>query len=149
MLKLVRIFVCLTLLGFAGTLHAAYIDNSNGTVTDTSTGLMWQQEISGSTMDWENAESYCESLNLAGHTDWRLPSIRELQTIEDYSISYPGPTIDITYFPHTPSSWFWTSTSFAGNASLAWVVNFYDGDNTFLFKRNDYYVRAVRGLLSE
>jgi len=57
--------------------------NDDGTVTDTETGLMWQQQrITG--MNWKEALAHCESLALAGYDDWRLPSIEELQSIIDY-----------------------------------------------------------------
>ena len=46
---------------------------------------MWQQADDGTTRNWEDALSYCEELNLAGHTDWRLPNAKELQSILDYT----------------------------------------------------------------
>lgn len=64
-----------------------FVDNNDGTVTDESSGLMWQQSDSGEGLDWENALSYCEDLNLANYTDWRLPNAKELQYIVDYSRS--------------------------------------------------------------
>ncbi len=62
-------------------------DNEDGTVTDSATGLMWQQEDSGKSMNWEDSLSYCENLELAGFDDWRLPNAKELQSIVDYSRS--------------------------------------------------------------
>ncbi|WP_237157035.1 DUF1566 domain-containing protein [Photobacterium rosenbergii] len=64
-----------------------FSDNNNGTVTDKATGLTWQQADSGSGMDWPTALEYCENLELAGNSDWRLPNIKELQSIVDYSKS--------------------------------------------------------------
>jgi PKD repeat protein len=64
-----------------------FTDNGDGTVTDSATGLMWQQVDSGSGMFWEDALSYAETLDLAGHSDWRLPNAKELQSILDYSRS--------------------------------------------------------------
>lgn len=61
-------------------------DNGDKTITDSATGLMWQQEDAQST-DFDNAVSTCESLELAGHTDWRLPNTKELQSIVDYTRS--------------------------------------------------------------
>jgi hypothetical protein len=51
-----------------------FIDNSDETITDRATGLMWQQADDGKSRDWEEALEYAEKLELAGHTDWRLPS---------------------------------------------------------------------------
>jgi hypothetical protein len=62
-------------------------DNGDGTVTDHATGLMWQQADSGAGMTWEAALAYAEGLELAGHSDWRLPNAKELQSIIDYSRS--------------------------------------------------------------
>ncbi len=60
-------------------------DNGNGTVTDHATGLMWMQQDSGREMSWEDALSYAEGATHAGYDDWRLPNIKELQSIVDYS----------------------------------------------------------------
>jgi hypothetical protein len=61
--------------------------NGDGTVTDAATGLLWQQADDGETRDWEHALGYCENLVLAGRDDWRLPSVKELQSIVDYGRS--------------------------------------------------------------
>ena len=62
-----------------------FVDNGDGTITDSATGLMWQQEDGGNTHNWENALSYCEGLTLANHSDWRLPNAKELHSIVDYN----------------------------------------------------------------
>ncbi len=62
-----------------------FVDNGDGTISDIATGLIWQQADDGNTRDWENALSYAEDLNLAGHNDWRLPNAKELQSIVDYT----------------------------------------------------------------
>lgn len=58
----------------------SYVDNGDGTVTDLRTGLMWQQ-TPGPKMTWEQAASGAETLTLAGHDDWRLPSIKEMYSL--------------------------------------------------------------------
>jgi formylglycine-generating enzyme required for sulfatase activity len=121
------------------------IDNRDGTVTDKSTDLMWQQEtIPNNTMSWRQALSYCEKLNLGGHTDWRLPTIKELQSLVDYS-RY-NPAIDTTYFPTAVSSLYWSSTTYASNTLLAWGVYFYNGHDYTNYENGNLYVRAVRGV---
>lgn len=64
-----------------------FIDNGDGTITDTATGLVWQQDDSIDGMIWEDALAYAETLELAGHDDWRLPNAKELQSIVDYTRS--------------------------------------------------------------
>lgn len=63
------------------------VDHGDGTISDYATGLMWQKADAGKGMDWKESLAYSESLELADHTDWRLPNAKELQSIVDYSRS--------------------------------------------------------------
>jgi Protein of unknown function (DUF1566)/Arylsulfotransferase (ASST) len=63
-----------------------FVDNGDRTISDNATGLMWQQNDSDSS-DWDDAVAQCESATTAGHTDWRLPNAKELQSIVDYTRS--------------------------------------------------------------
>lgn len=131
-----------------------FVDNGDGTVTDEATGLMWEQADSGVGMDWEVALVYAEDAETSGYDDWRLPNIKELQTIVDYTKSPSaedpadqGPAIDTDFFEitelesgatnyDTDYGYFWSSTSaYFGADSLeyyyAWYVAFgtaVDGD---------------------
>ncbi|MBT4815021.1 MAG: DUF1566 domain-containing protein [Lentisphaerae bacterium] len=62
-------------------------DNADGTITDEATGLTWMEADSGKGMDWPAALEYAENMKLAGHSDWRLPNAKELQSIIDYTRS--------------------------------------------------------------
>lgn len=64
-----------------------FVDNSDGTISDLATGLMWEMADDGKVRDWKEALSYTEGLTLAGHDDWRMPNVKELQSIVDYSKS--------------------------------------------------------------
>jgi len=121
-----------------------YTPHGDGTVTDNATGLMWQQDGSA-IRNWEGALSYCQEGGWANHTDWRLPNIKELESIVDDTIPYPWPTIDAVAFPNTPSSWYWSSTTYADDPDYAWGVYFYDGSVDGDGKDGDGYVRCVRG----
>ncbi len=125
----------------------SYTDNANGTVTDNVTGLMWQKEDDNTTRNWTDAGTYCDSSTLGGHTDWRLPTKKELITIVDYSIPDPGPTINTTYFPNTKNARpYWSSTTAAIGTTLAWSVYFGGGSVSYYYKSlGAYYVRCVRG----
>lgn len=60
------------------------IDNKDGTITDEATGLMWQKSDSKIALDWKSALEYAMNLKLANHTDWRLPNVKELQSLVEY-----------------------------------------------------------------
>jgi hypothetical protein len=60
-------------------------DNGDGTVTDRATGLTWTKADGGKALNWKEALAYAEGLKLAGHDDWRLPNVKELQTLVDYA----------------------------------------------------------------
>ncbi len=74
----------------------SYSDNSNGTITDNVTSLVWTQSISSYAMPWSDASAYCEALETATITDWRLPSVKELWSIRDFSTGMPW--VDTDYF---------------------------------------------------
>jgi len=111
-------------------------DNSNGTVTDINTGLMWQQGEGGQKA-WEDAITYCEGSSLAGYTDWRLPNIKELESITDDSLH--NPAIDTSFFPNAYASYYWSST---GGSSYTWYVVFSNGYVSY--GNESSYVRCVR-----
>jgi hypothetical protein len=104
----------------------AYKDNGDGTVADNVTALMWQQVQPTATYSQADALNYCSTLTLAGHSDWRLPTVIELASIVDLGQSTP-PTINGTYFPSAPKNFFWSSSPAAGSPSSAWYVNFSNG----------------------
>ncbi len=100
-----------------------FVDNGDNTVTDRATGLMWMKGDSGTTMKWEPAMAYAESLEYAGYSDWRLPNTKELHTLVDYSKAPDandptavGPAIDTSIFELTETeSWYWSSTTLTDN----------------------------------
>lgn len=124
-----------------------FIDNGDGTVTDTCTGLMWQQG-SGPNGTWCSALAYCEELELAGHGDWRMPNIMELQSITDFENAFPA--LD-PVFESSVSGTYWTSTTYAGDPegvrNRAWVVTTESGETDVNVKTTPFdSVRAVRNL---
>ena len=137
---------------WTASVQAGFVDNGNdGTVSDTSTGLMWQQDTARDaqgnydTMTWAEALAYCEDLEFpeGGYTDWRLPTIKELGSLVD--LSQYDPAIDRSKFPNTVSSYYWSSTTYASDTDGAWRVDFYDGYDGYGYKVYSNYVRAVRG----
>lgn len=67
-----------------------FVNNGDGTISDNATGLMWTQADGGEGLDWIEALEYVRTKNsesYLGHNDWRLPNIKELQSILDYTRS--------------------------------------------------------------
>ncbi len=129
-----------------------FVDNGDGTVTDTCTGLMWQRDMADvngddqrtdqDSLHWCDALAYCENLSFADHSDWRLPNVRELQSIADYGRF--NPTIDPVF--GAVSGDIWSSSTFVNNPIFAWHVYFFDGDVNLYgtLKTAGLFVRAVR-----
>ena len=118
-----------------------FTDNGDGTVTDKCTGLMWQKETAPGEYTWQDALKYCENLSLAGHDDWRLPNVRELQSIVDYGRR--NPSID-PVFGAVPLS-YWSASSCVAEPQYAWRVLFFIGSVLVNDKtEGGYSVRAVR-----
>ncbi len=119
---------------------AGLTDNGDGTVTDSGTGLTWQKAAGGS-MSWANALSYCTGMSLGGQSDWRLPNIKELNSITDYT-RY-DPAINTTFFPNAQAYLFWSSTTNAADTDYAWYVYSLNGVVDNGSKSYYGYVRCV------
>jgi hypothetical protein len=146
------------------TPNSQLVDNDNGTITDTATGLIWKKCSEGQNNDtactgsatwftWDKALQAAETLNssggFAGKTDWRLPNIKELLSLVEEACSHPS--INSVRFPNTEastftaSSRFWSASAGAGNSTSAWDVSFYDGYSNYNSRKSSYRVRLVRG----
>ena len=113
------------------------------TITDNNTGLTWQQGETGE-MIWGDALSYCNALELGDHTDWRLPNIKELESLTDDSAT--SIAIDTDFFPSAISSGYLSSTTNAHDPNYAWNVDFSDGTPySTSDKTGQGHVRCVRG----
>ncbi len=145
---------------YAGV-QPSYVDNADGTVSDANTGLMWQKspDTEGDSdidaddkLTWTEVQTYCTDLVLAAYDDWRLPDIKEIYSLIDFSgidpSGYEGsdtsglvPFIDTTYFDFAYGdtgageriidAQYWSSTEyvgaiFGGDAGV-FGVNFADG----------------------
>ncbi len=125
----------------AGLRHN-FINNADGTITDLDTGLTWQQGET-STVVWTSALQYAESLALAGHSDWRLPNIKELQSINDETRT--APSLDPWFFPCAQATEYWSATTLFNDPGKAWSVDFHYGIASYSAKTTALSVRCVRG----
>ncbi|MDA3837712.1 MAG: DUF1566 domain-containing protein [Candidatus Delongbacteria bacterium] len=64
-----------------------FVDNGDNTITDKASSLMWSKNDSETGMNWVDALTYAENSSYEGYNDWRLPNVKELQSIVDYTRS--------------------------------------------------------------
>jgi hypothetical protein len=111
------------------------------TVTDPHTGLTWQRRTDPTDRTFAEAASHCAALPLAGG-GWRLPDMKELQTLIDETRS--DPAIDQAAFPETPGEGFWAGHRLVETAGFAWFVSFSGGIAYNSPEDHPYRVRCVR-----
>ena len=100
-----------------------FTDIGRGMVEDRATGLTWQKTDDGRTRNWPEALAYCQNLDVGGKSDWRLPNVKELETIVDYR--HHAPALDERFLKMTdPTGWFWSSTTHGDNIRHADYVCF-------------------------
>jgi hypothetical protein len=132
---------------------AAYDLATPGVVRDELTSLVWQRVMPDELQMLAQIDAACDDLELAGASDWRVPSRLELLSLVDFTALVP-PAIDSQAFPGGPhdDAPFWTSSPTADEAASGmslvqhWVLSFYSGrlftSGTKVVEGN---VRCVRG----
>lgn len=125
-----------------------FCNNGDGTVTDGTTGKMWEQDANASGLkNWANADAYCTALTTGGYTDWRLPKPSELKDeLYDGGITVASPSP----FSNVQILYWGTATddppTYTGlPAGPAWYVFFSSGGVYHHHQGSDHYVWCVRG----
>jgi len=163
------------------SVSSRFTDNSDGTVTDNLTGLMWLKKANCIQSDypsfdndkriretdndgrvtWEHALDFVIGINDgsypncgASRTDWRLPNVKELESLIDFAYSSPALSnaagdakwTEGDAFSGVQTRFYWSSTTDADNTTNAWGVNLDDGHpDSGNLKNATYYVWPVRG----
>ncbi|MFR9578455.1 MAG: DUF1566 domain-containing protein [Rikenellaceae bacterium] len=110
-----------------------FTDNGDGTITDKATELVWSKADSKKSMNWSEALAYAEEMNsqnYLGHSDWRVPNAKELQSIVDYSRSplttssaAIDPIFEVSSIKDESGAndfpFYWTSTTHENSGSMA------------------------------
>jgi len=144
----------------ASTPSSDFIDNGNGTLTHTKTGLMWKRCSEGQTWNgttctgaaatytWSAALGQAVTLNnaggFAGFSDWRAPNLKELASIVEAQCYYPA--INLTMFPATVNlGVYWSATPSVATGTKAWAEDFSQGGPGVYLKSSAHELRLVRG----
>jgi hypothetical protein len=119
-----------------------YTDNGNNTITDHLTDLIWQKAPFSDSLSWEQSLTYADTLTTAGFNDWRLPNIKELQSLNDETRI--NPSINSTYFNVTNVNKYWSSTTLPNQTAKAWYLNNQFGITTYDNKTVKHNLICVR-----
>ncbi len=119
-----------------------YTDNGNNTITDHLTDLIWQKAPFSDSLSWEQSLTYADTLTTAGFYDWRLPNIKELQSLNDETRI--NPSINSTYFNVTNVNKYWSSTTLPNQTAKAWYLNTQFGITTYDNKTVKHNLICVR-----
>ena len=124
------------------TITNHFSDNGD-TITDNLTRLVWQKIPNTAALTWEQALTYAEALTIGSSSDWRLPNIKELQSINNELAT--NPSVFAPYFSNVGVHNYWSSTTLPNQTSSAWYWNTQFGITTYDSKTNSNYVLCVRG----
>jgi hypothetical protein len=114
-------------------------------VRDDETGLVWEKTLETNQVSWADARAACADKDVGGRKGWRLPSIFELASLMDLSMS-TGPTLPLGHpFTNVQLDVYWSATTVAGTPNSAWLVFFDTGKVLSGFKTITFHAWCVRG----
>jgi hypothetical protein len=125
-----------------------------GAVLDNNTGLVWEQAPNGTPRNWGQAISYCVNQKIGGTAGWRLPSVVELKSVQDGSLTAAAPFVPAPPFtlstsnttPGVQSADYWSAATSAEFPTNAWSVSFINGNVNANVKSDfDNIAWCVRG----
>jgi hypothetical protein len=123
-----------------------FVSNNDGTVIDKATGLMWQSADDGTRRNWQDSLAYAENAKIAGYSDWRMPNIKELQSIVKYGGKVSEwPAIDTNFFTISGDNtindpmWVWSSTTQGDFKYTATYISFGKAFSKKTSSATEYY----------
>lgn len=142
-----------------------FLDNQNGTITDTMTGLIWLKQADCIQGQWSDAlaavtqlaSGQCGLSDSSAPGQWRMPNRNELESLSDRAQTNMGQYFDYTYLnqdgsvyqapifiDYVEQQYYWTSSSYAADPTQAWTVYSCDFGIYNVPKTNIGYTLAVR-----
>lgn len=127
---------------------------NNEAVRDNETGLVWEKAPSMALQTWVLARINCAQKNVGGRKGWRLPSIEQLASLGDPTVTAPSQPLSQGHpFINIQPSHYWSATTNAGDPTNAWIVGFLTGeyappgnlDVGAYDKNTSHYFWCVRG----
>ncbi|MGA0833843.1 MAG: DUF1566 domain-containing protein [Candidatus Kapaibacteriota bacterium] len=127
------------------TLPAHFVDEGNATVSDKATDRQWMQFCLTGAYTYAEALTAADTLTHGGLTDWRLPTIKELQSLN--IVAFRDPSFDLQFFPCIGSTrMLWSSTALVSrNNDQAWILHPEFGIVSYALRTAKHYVLCVRG----
>jgi hypothetical protein len=125
------------------TITNHFTDNGDGTITDNLTQLVWQKIPNTAALTWEQALAYAEGLTIGTSSDWRLPNIKELQSLNNELAT--NPSVFNPYFSSLGVHNYWSSTTLPNQTLSAWYWSTSFGITTYSTKTGTNFVICVRG----
>lgn len=114
-------------------------------VLDKETGLVWEKSPDTTTRTWIEAIDYAYDKTVGGRDGWRLPTVEELKSLVDKSVSGSPKLPSGHPFTIVQSGGFWSSATYPGITNSAWYVGIGSGSLGYYVKSNPFYVWCVRG----
>ena len=110
---------------------------------DKSTSLIWQdhQDNRELSITYYQSQDYCEKLVIGKYNNFRIPTLRELQSIVNYKKYDPAIKKG---FDYVSNEYYWSTTPFADDNKIVWLVNFKKGERTVKDMHYDRHIRCVQ-----
>ena len=125
-------------------------DNKDGTITDRFTGLMWTKnaDLSNGAVTWNEAFQHIETINkdagTYGYKDWRLPNLNEIKSLINSGQKNNASWLEYEGFQNVRRLFYWSSTTYAKDTNLAWIVYMEGGIIGGQNKYGSCYILSVR-----